>query len=69
MYALYILSKPEVADALGVCERTKERMVEDGLFPRPLALGSRRVWSREDVELFVRCGGSIHAFRRAKRGD
>lgn len=62
------LSTAETAALLGVGKRTLQRAVAKGAFPRPVKLGSRSLFRRRDVELFIEAG-SMSAFRRAKRGD
>ena len=68
MYAELTLEIEEVVALVGTCKRTIERLVARGQFPAPFYMGTCRKWRRRDIELFVEAG-SIHAFRRAKRGD
>ncbi len=44
------LSRPEAAEYVGVSPSTFDVMVGDGRMPKPKAIGSRRVWSRAEIE-------------------
>jgi predicted DNA-binding transcriptional regulator AlpA len=45
------ITAKEIADELGVCERTILNWSERGIFPKPLRLSLRkRVWLRVEVE-------------------
>lgn len=48
-----LLSVPEAAKRLGVCRRSLERLIADGVFPRPVKLGRSSRVPVTDVERFV----------------
>jgi prophage regulatory protein len=49
-----LLTKKDVAAALGVTERTIERLVSRGLFPGPIKLGHRVArWKPATVEAYL----------------
>lgn len=48
-----LLSVPDAAKRLGVCRRSLERLIADGVFPRPVKLGRSSRVPVTDVERFV----------------
>jgi excisionase family DNA binding protein len=48
-----LLTKKDVADLLGLTERTVERLIARGLFPRPLKVGHSVRWRVAVVEKFL----------------
>lgn len=48
-----LLSKIEVTQRLKVCERTLEKLVRAGQFPRGLKLGKQVLWADEAVEKWL----------------
>jgi len=48
-----LLTVPDAAKRLGVCRRSLERLIADGVFPRPVKLGRSSRVPVTDVERFV----------------
>lgn len=66
-----LLNLTEVADRLRVTPRTIQRWVLAKRIPQPIRLNGttgRPLWRSRDIDLLIE-GGSIHAYRRAKRRD
>jgi excisionase family DNA binding protein len=55
-----------VAALLGIHRSTVWRWLDQKLIPQPRRVGGRTLWSREEIELFARCG-SMAEFRRLRR--
>lgn len=54
-----LVSLSEMADILGVSERTVRRQIQEGKLPPTMSLpGRRRFWTRTTIEAFLR-GASI----------
>ena len=51
-----LLTKREVALVLRISERTLERCVAAERVPKPLALGGRRLWRRDELLRWIRHG-------------
>jgi excisionase family DNA binding protein len=48
-----LIDVQEVAELLGVCERTVWRRVEDGDIPQPIYIGRLAKWRLGDIEEFI----------------
>jgi predicted DNA-binding transcriptional regulator AlpA len=48
-----LLNKRTVARRLGVCLRTLERLISNGVFPRGLSIAGCLRWEPSDVERFI----------------
>ena len=65
-----LLSANDLVELLGggVSVRSIWRWVAEEKFPKPVHIGGRTLWRRQDVELFVgEANGSLKTFRRLKR--
>lgn len=65
-----LLKAREVADLLGIHERTVWRMVSAGTLPEPIRVGDRSVrWRLVDIEAFVAAAPSCcHVVRESSTG-
>lgn len=45
-----MLSKSDLCERLGICQRTIENMVRDGAFPPPVRIGKFVYWSEAAVQ-------------------
>lgn len=65
-----VLTLEQVAAYLQCSIRTIQRKRKAGKFPRPAfgGDGEHPRWLKSDIDLYLQ-EGSIHNFRRAKRGD
>ena len=50
---LKLLTKADAADILGVCTRTIDNYIRDGILPAPKPLGSREYWHPLAFERFL----------------
>ena len=50
---LKLLTKADAADILGVCTKTVDNYIRDGLLPPPRPLGSREYWHPKVFERFL----------------
>lgn len=57
----------DVVAYVGVSRATIWRLVAAGRFPKPFKAGSRTLWRRHDVALWIEAGGSMSVYREAKR--
>jgi predicted DNA-binding transcriptional regulator AlpA len=48
-----MLLPSEVAAAIGISDGTLRKMVDDGSFPKPLRIGSKRYWTESSVQNFI----------------
>ena len=63
-----LIRAKEVAQLIGVSDRTIYRWVDEDNFPKPVMnLGVRR-WRRRDIELWIEVDCSMRRFRSEKRG-
>ena len=69
-----MLDLNEVADRLGVCRRTAEKMLAEGRLPRPVRFGRLRKWSEDQMDAWIVAevarvgGGSVPAAPRRGPG-
>jgi len=47
------LAPPQVAALLGISERTLDRWVQKGRFPKPIKFGSARHWEQPTVDAWI----------------
>lgn len=50
---LKLLTKADAADILGVCTKTVDNYIREGLLPSPRPLGSREYWHPQAFERFL----------------
>ncbi len=48
-----LMCPSECASALGVSVATLSKMVREGSFPRPLTIGSKRLWPEQHVQAYI----------------
>lgn len=64
-----LIGVPEVAEMLGIAERTVRRLKDTGRTPKPITLGRRLLrWRREEIERWIDAGCPTRGEWESMRG-
>lgn len=52
-FALQLMTKADAAEVFGVCPKTIENYIKEGLIPRPVPFASKEYWHPVDFAAFI----------------